>query len=252
MKIRMRRRRGQVEDQWLSDALDRATEQDLQRLSIVHSELHMTPSRNEKLAWSVIDKAELADEEELERRRKFRLAQRKKHLTRILIGCGVFAILISILAWAGVFDAQRLHSYRYSVQDAQAVGGEKPDVDVRYQSKDWQRGVGKEFPKVNEDLLDNTVYQAFSEYCKKHDYAVWEYKILSREKIRQKDGTYLLVCQINGQCRDMKRDDDGTTWADVMEQEKKTPEDYPLQIDPKVSANMYTVLFTLAVEIPER
>ena len=89
--------------EWLDNVLENASKDDIVWMCSIKAGIHKNQVFNEKLSWNVIDKAGLADEAEIKRRRQFKKEQRRRHIIRVCSALAVFAILIIILAVNGVF-----------------------------------------------------------------------------------------------------------------------------------------------------
>lgn len=215
------------QEQRIAALLDQTDEQDLLQISAIHSDVTMPLPNQERLAWSVIDKADLADEEEMERRRAFQKMLRKKRMIRITAILGAIAVLLLILARCGVFDRIEPSAYRqYYVAEGHSIGGKQPvstlpdDVTIGIPSLAW-------VPYVDEDKLDTTVYNALAVYCSENDYAVGDYEIQKRDYCMIDDELYL-TCYVLAECLDYKKEDNGK-------------EDQP--------SNQYTTSMTLYVKL---
>lgn len=221
----------------LEHLLDQAEEEELMKISAIHSEVSMPLPNREKLAWSVIDKADLADEEELKRREEFRRALRRKKMIRIAIGCSVVVVLLLVLAWFGVFDRFNPPAYEdYYVLGGNCYSkGESLDPMEVFREKalpdDAEVGIPSlaSSPYLDQDKLNTTAYHVLAEYCEANDYAVDEYKIAAyvlrdggveeleketKPEYRMIDGKLYLRCTVLGTCLDYGREDNGETWYD--------------------------------------
>ncbi len=267
-------------EEQISQLLDQADEQELVKISAIHSDVSMPLPNREKLAWSVIDKADLADEEELERREKFQKMLRRRKRIRVAGICSAAAILLLVLAWCGVFDSFRMPAYEnYYVSAGASFGGADPMEALADDALPEDAEVGMPsmaiMPYVDKDKLDTTIYQILSKYCKANGYALDEYKRLGQDfsyiSTASEDGKIYLCCSVVGQCLDYKKADDGQkTWRDegypeldtkdyrdwqrqaVVEggDDSDTPRmelRYPLNVD--ASTNVYTVYLRLHILI---
>ncbi|MCH5268314.1 MAG: hypothetical protein J1E62_08230 [Lachnospiraceae bacterium] len=207
MKIKMKPRAKQNEDQWIGELLDQVDEEKLLEMSAIHSDIPLPVPNQEKLAQSVIDKADLADEKELERRRAFEKAYRRKQFIRGCIGVGCVAVVLAVLALCGVFDNVLLKKYSYQLEAAVVAGGVPAETSPQFEAGDVLRQSGfnhedtpkdvtdKSKPAVNMDALDNTVYDAAAQYCEKNHYAVDECEIL-RSWYHTKNGKTVVMCEM--------------------------------------------------------
>lgn len=270
----MKDKKKAVQEQWIGEVLDHADQEDLLRISGIHSRAVMPLPNREKLAWSVIDKANLADEEEMERRRKFQKELRKKKILHGLTGSGIVVAVIAILAFCGVFDGKKLKTYSYTVQQATAYSAAdhlkvvqpEMDTDSVYDPDELQDYSGtKDFPEVNQDKLDNTIYKVLAEYCDKNDYAVDDYVIQKQyQMMLNSDKKPILLVDVFGTCLDYSVEDDGNTWKDYHyekasgvvcyadESAQSICRDTIYSELPSVDSlpkNMYVVKFRLAIEM---
>lgn len=209
-----RKLRQSEEERQIAELLDQADEQDLLRISAIHSSVSLPLPNQERLAWSVIDRADLADEEELERRKKFNQMLRRKKIIRAVVGCGIAAVILLILALCGVFDRFDLPIYEtYYVASGCSFQGEKPQTTL---PKD--RAVGfpylEQEPHVDRERRDNTVYHALAEYCSANNYAVGEYRIHNKDYAVIGRDVYL-VCDVLGECMDYQKKAGKKTWKDL-------------------------------------
>lgn len=209
-----RKLRQSEEERQIAELLDQADEQDLLRISAIHSSVSLPLPNQERLAWSVIDRADLADEEELERRKKFNQMLRRKKIIRAVAGCGIVAVILLILALCGVFDRFDLPTYEtYYVASGCSFQGEKPPATL---PKD--RAVGfpslEQEPHVDRERRDNTVYHALAEYCSANNYAVGEYRIHNKDYAVIDRDVYL-VCDVLAECMDYQKKAGNKTWKDL-------------------------------------
>lgn len=228
----------------LGHLLDQVEEEELMKISAIHSEVTMPLPNRERLAWSVIDKAELADEEELKRREEFQRELRRKKMMHLAIGCGIVVVVLLILARFGVFD--RFNPLAY--EDYYVLGGncyskgksiEPMEV---FQKKalpdDAEVGIPSlaSSPYLDRDKLDTTAYYALAEYCEANKYAVDEYKIAAYVRMdgeveelgentepayRMIDGKLYARCTVIGTALDYEREDDGETWQEYESKKDK-------------------------------
>lgn len=271
-----RKLRQTEEERQIADLLDQADEQDLLRISAIHSTVSLPLPNQERLAWSVIDRAELADEEELERRKKFNQMLRRKKIIRVMAGCGIVAVILLVLALCGVFDRFDLPTYEtYYVVSGCSFQGEEPKANL---PKD--RAVGfpslTQEPHVDREKRDNTVYRALAEYCSANEYAVGEYRIHNRDYAVIGNDIYL-VCDVLGECMDYQKKVGKKTWKDLgyrnvsmapdtgkLYQMAPAPGELPkdvqsgdlisfgrgmISIDENMPANVYLVYMTLYMKL---
>ncbi len=213
-KSNNRKNRVTEQERQISELLDQADAQDLLQISAIHSNVSMPLPNQEKLAWSVIDKADLVDAEELERRKAFRQKMRRRKIIHVSIGFGVVAVLLMVLALCGVFDRINPPAYeKYYVAAGASFMGEQPVVTLPENVSVGIPSLGQE-PDVDNDKLDTTVYHALAEYCSENEYAVGEYEIQKNDYYIV-DDQLCLVCTVFAQCQDYKKEDKGKTWRDL-------------------------------------
>lgn len=213
-KGNQRKNKQTAQERQISALLDQADTQDLLQISAIHSNVSMPLPNQEKLAWSVIDKADLADEEELERRRAFRQKMRRRKIMQVSIGCGVVAVILVILALCGVFDRINPPAYeKYYVVSGASFMGEKPEITL---PEDISVGIPSlsQEPYVDNDKLDTTVYHALADYCSDNAYALGEYEIQKGDYCVL-EGKLYLACTVLAQCQDYQKEDAGKTWRDL-------------------------------------
>lgn len=235
-----RKQKLSVGEERLEHLLDQAEEEELMKISAIHSEVSMPLPNREKLAWSVIDKADLADEEELKRRREFQRMLRRKKMARIAIGCSAVVVLLLVLAWFGVFDYFRPPVY----EDYYVLGGnccsEADSIEPMevFQKEAIPDGIEMSVPslasgpQLDMDRLDTTAYDVLAKYCAANDYAVHEYKIVdyvsdsdeflelgeeTNPEYRMIGGKLYVRCTVIGTCLDYGMHDDGTLWGELTE-----------------------------------
>lgn len=195
------------EEMWIGDMLDRVDEEKLLEISAIHSDIPLPVPNQEKLAQSVIDKADLADGEELARRRAFAKAyRRKKMLHGSMAACAVL-VVFAVLALCGVFDRVYLPKYAYTIEAAAVYNGAEADSTPQFDGQSIVQapgcGVGRadvplagdSLPEVKEDKLENTAYDAVADYCGKHQYAVDEHKVLRYWYYKDRNKIYVM-CEI--------------------------------------------------------
>lgn len=202
------------QERQIAELLDQTDEKDLLQISAIHSSVSMPLPNQERLAWNVIDRADLADEEEMERRRAFNQMLRRKKIIRGLVGCGIVAVILVVLALCGVFDRFDPPAYKtYYIASGVSFKGEKPESTVPKNVVFGIPSVAGEL-YVDEDMLDTTVYHALAEYCSANDYAVGEYQIEDRDYIFLDDDLYL-KCGVLAECMDYKKKAGNQTWKDL-------------------------------------
>lgn len=205
------------QERQIAELLDQTDEQDLLQISAIHSAVSMPLPNQERLAWDVIDRADLADEEEMERRRAFNRMLRRKKIVRGLIGCGIVAVLLVVLALCGVFDRFDPPAYEtYYIASGVSFQGEKPEATLPENVNIGVPNLAQE-PYVDEDKLDTTVYRALAEYCSANDYAVGEYWIQDQDYVDYVviDGDLYLECDVLAECMDYKKKAGNQTWKDL-------------------------------------
>lgn len=274
-----RKLRQTEEERQIAELLDQADEQDLLRISAIHSTVSLPLPNRERLAWSVIDRAELADEEELERRKKFNQMLRRKKIIRAVAGFGFVAVILLVLALCGVFDRFDLPAYEtYYVESGCSFQGEEPKANLPKDRAVCFPSFAQE-PQVDQERRDNTVYHALAEYCSANDYAVGEYQIQNRDYAVIGEDIYL-VCDVLGECMDYRKKAGKKTWKDLgyrdvhmapdtgkLYQMASVPGELPkdvqpgdllclggkmISIDENMPANVYLVYMTLYIKLEER
>lgn len=202
------------QERHIAELLDQTDEQDLLQISAIHSSVSMPLPNQERLAWDVIDRADLADEEELERRRAFNQMLRRKKIIRGFVGCGIVAVILLVLALCGVFDRFDPPAYEtYYIASGVSFKGEKPESTVPENVEFGVPSLAQE-PYVDEDMLDTTVYHALAEYCSANDYAVGEYQIKDRDYVVLGSDLYL-SCGVVAECMDYRKKAGNQTWKDL-------------------------------------
>lgn len=245
------------EEMSLSQMLDSLEEDELLKISSLHEDEVLPLPNYEKLAWSVIDKAELADEEELKRRKEYKRRERKKKIIiSSLTATGICALLV-VLYCLGVFDSYKLPMYSYSVVEGYGTdpwGNDKkapvihskywcyeedyaPDYEMEGREKSEPKEAGFNFkarkkkdairlyaapvyPKVDYKKVKNSINAAYEKYCKDNDTALD--KVTKRDSVimQTKDGKYVMVVEADGWVVDYKKSDHGKTWYDLYFKEK--------------------------------
>lgn len=201
------------QERQIAELLDQTDEQDLLQISAIHSSVSMPLPNQERLAWDVIDRADLADEEEMERRRVFNQMLRRKKIIKGLIGCGIVAVILVVLALCGVFDRFDPPMYKtYYIASGVSFQGEKPESTLP-EGAEFGIPCLAEEPYVDQDKKDTTVYHALAEYCSANDYAVGEYQTEDRDYVFIDDNLYL-KCGVLAECMDYKKKAGNQTWKD--------------------------------------
>lgn len=203
------------QERQIAELLDQTDEKDLLQISAIHSSVSMPLPNQERLAWDVIDRANLADEEEMERRRAFNQMLRRKKIIRGLIGCGIIAVILVVLALCGVFDRFDPPAYKtYYIASGVSFKGKKPESTVP-KGVDFAIPSMAGMPYVDQDKKDTTVYHALAEYCSANDYAVGEYQIEDGEDYVIIDDNLYLKCKVLAECMDYKKKAGNRTWGDL-------------------------------------
>lgn len=203
------------QEQQIAALLDQTDEKDLLQISAIHSSVTMPLPNQERLAWSVIDKADLADEEEMERRRAFQKMLRRKKMIRITVVCSAIIILLLVLAWCGVFDRIDPPAYqKYYIASGVSFKGEEPESTLPKSGVDFAIPSMSRMPYVDEDKLDTTIYNALAEYCSANDYAVGEYQIKYQDYVLIDSDLYK-ACGVLVECMDYKKKAGDQTWKDL-------------------------------------
>ena len=208
----------------------------------------------------MIDKADLADEEELERRRIYKKKCRRRKILHTSVALVVIAAILVGLWAAGVFDGFELEKYHYSIYNSGCFGGKAPvlknidevkSIPTLYEN---ETGVNN----VDSDKLDNTIYDVVAEYCKENNYSVQGYNLI--KCLSTADGKKL-VCCVTGQCMDISKKDTGETWAEtgytyssgagLTGVELICGNDYPswVEFDSTMHTNMYLACFVIVVDL---
>lgn len=266
------------EEKKIAELLDGVDEKDLIQISAVRSGVSLPLPNQERLAWSVIDRADLADEEEWERRRKFNQMLRRKKWIHALCICGIVAVVLVVLALLGVFDRFNPPAYEeYYIAHGVSFQGETPQTTL---PKDIEIGIPSlaREPLVVSEKLDTTIYHALTEYCSANQYAVGEYQIQNRDYVVL-DGELYLKCSVLAECMDYRKKAGKKTWKDLgytnigmdsvsgrlyqtkqEEGQADLPEDVQegwlglpnsrlISIDENMPVNMYIAYITLYIDI---
>lgn len=273
MKIKMKPRGKQNEEKWIGELLDHVDEEKLLEMSAIHSDIPMPVPNQEKLAQSVIDKADLADEKEMERRRAFEKAYRRKKLIRGSIVVGCVAVVFTVLALCGVFDNVLLDKYSYQIEAAVVAGGTQPEVSPQFDEKNVlsQRYTLTGAPithtddlrsSVNVDTLENTVYDAVARYCEKNHYAVDECEI-ARTWYYEEKGKTVLMCEVAATFMRLDEESGGQETITIEPEEIQQEADWPYTLESYLTIDRNEILsqqslsdkqglamFLLAVDVP--
>ena len=88
MKIHTKRRKANNNEPWIGELLDEVSEDKLLEMSAIPTDIPLPLPNQEKLARTVIDKADVFDEQERERRKQYEKAYcRKQFLRATLLSC---------------------------------------------------------------------------------------------------------------------------------------------------------------------
>lgn len=216
----IKRNLGRDEEKWIGVLLDRVDEEKLLEISAIHSDIPLPVPNQEKLAQSVIDKADLADEEELARRRAFAKTYRRKKIIHGCVALCAVLVVFTVLALCGVFDRIYLPKYEYTIEAATVYNGVEADVKPHFSGRNIVSapGCGNEktgmvspedsLPAVDKDKLDNTAYDAVAQYCEKNHYAVDEHKVLRYWYYKDGDEIFVM-CEIVATFLDLDKSPDG-------------------------------------------
>ena len=219
MMKHIKRNSGRDEEKWIGELLDRVDEEKLLEISAIHSDIPLPVPNQEKLAQSVIDKADLADEEELARRKAFARAYRRKKIMHGCVAACAVLVVFTVLALCGVFDRIYLPRYEYTIEAATVYNGAEADVKPQFNGRSIVSapgcGVGKagfaspdDSLPVNRDKLDNTAYDAVAEYCEKNHYAVDEHKVLRYWQYKDGDKSFIM-CEVAASFMNLDKSPDG-------------------------------------------
>ena len=189
MKIHTKRRKANNNEPWIGELLDEVSEDKLLEMSAIPTDIPLPLPNQEKLARTVIDKADVFDEQERERRKQYEKAYCRKQFLRATLIVGVIVCTFIALYLGGVFDNVLLDHYNYRlesmvVQNCESEEqGAQVDVDKLIQAGFFgDAGVtGKQTKDLaDEDKLENTAYKVAEDYCKRmsNDYAIDDCKVV--------------------------------------------------------------------------
>ena len=82
MKIHTKRRKANNNEPWIGELLDEVSEDKLLEMSAIPTDIPLPLPNQEKLARTVIDKADVFDEQERERRKQYEKAYCRKQFLR--------------------------------------------------------------------------------------------------------------------------------------------------------------------------
>ncbi len=214
MKIHTKRRKANNNEPWIGELLDEVSEDKLLEMSAIPTDIPLPLPNQEKLARTVIDKADVFDEQERERRKQYEKAYCRKQFLRATLIVGVIVCAFIALYLGGVFDNVLLDHYNYRlesmvVQNCESEEqGAQVDVDKLIQAGFFgDAGVlGKQTKDLaDEDKLENTAYKVAEDYCKRmsNDYAIDDCKVVRLFDYRDtsdpavtKEGGSVKMCEI--------------------------------------------------------
>lgn len=214
MKIHTKRRKANNNEPWIGELLDEVSEDKLLEMSAIPTDIPLPLPNQEKLARTVIDKADIFDEQERERRKQYEKAYCRKQFLRATLIVGVIVCAFIALYLGGVFDNVLLDHYNYRlesmvVQNCESEEqGAQVDVDKLIQAGFFgDAGVlGKQTKDLaDEDKLENTAYKVAEDYCKRmsNDYAIDDCKVVRLFDYRDtsdpavtKEGGSVKMCEI--------------------------------------------------------
>ena len=183
-------------------------------MSAIPTDIPLPLPNQEKLARTVIDKADVFDEQERERRKQYEKAYCRKQFLRATLIVGVIVCAFIALYLGGVFDNVLLDHYNYRlesmvVQNCESEEqGAQVDVDKLIQAGFFgDAGVtGKQTKDLaDEDKLENTAYKVAEDYCKRmsNDYAIDDCKVVrlfdykdTSDPAVTKEGGSVKMCEI--------------------------------------------------------
>lgn len=201
--------------EWLDDVLENASKDDIVWMCSIKTGIHKNQVFNEKLSWNVIDKAGLADEAEIKRRRQFKKEQRRRHIIRVCSAFAISAALIIILAVNGVFDRDETYYYEYDLCRVYNAKINTNDTDwySKYQNMQIlqlnQVPLDKR-PDIDTETLDNTMYAIAAEYCVSNNFVIDAYETHKISEGQTKAGKYALLCRLELACYDIKNSPDNS------------------------------------------
>ena len=214
MKIHTKRRKANNNEPWIGELLDEVSEDKLLEMSAIATDIPLPLPNQEKLARTVIDKADVFDEQERERRKQYEKAYCRKQFLRATLIVGVIVCTFIALYLGGVFDNVLLDHYNYRlesmvVQNCESEEqGAQVDVDKLIQAGFFgDAGVtGKQTKDLaDEDKLENTAYKVAEDYCKRmsNDYAIDDCKVVrlfdykdTSDPAVTKEGGSVKMCEI--------------------------------------------------------
>lgn len=214
MKIHTKRRKANNNEPWIGELLDEVSEDKLLEMSAIPTDIPLPLPNQEKLARTVIDKADVFDEQERERRKQYEKAYCRKQFLRATLIVGVIVCTFIALYLGGVFDNVLLDHYNYRlesmvVQNCESKEqGAQVDVDKLIQAGFFgDAGVtGKQTKDLaDEDKLENTAYKVAEDYCKRmsNDYAIDDCKVVrlfdykdTSDPAVTKEGGSVKMCEI--------------------------------------------------------
>lgn len=214
MKIHTKRRKANNNEPWIGELLDEVSEDKLLEMSAIPTDIPLPLPNQEKLARTVIDKADVFDEQERERRKQYEKAYCRKQFLRATLIVGVIVCAFIALYLGGVFDNVLLDHYNYRlesmvVQNCESEEqGAQVDVDKLIQAGFFgDAGVtGKQTKDLaDEDELENTAYKVAEDYCKRmsNDYAIDDCKVVrlfdykdTSDPAVTKEGGSVKMCEI--------------------------------------------------------
>ena len=214
MKIHTKRRKANNNEPWIGELLDEVSEDKLLEMSAIPTDIPLPLPNQEKLARTVIDKADVFDEQERERRKQYEKAYCRKQFLRAALIVGVIVCAFIALYLGGVFDNVLLDHYNYRlesmvVQNCESEEqGAQVDVDKLIQAGFFgDAGVtGKQTKDLaDEDKLENTAYKVAEDYCKRmsNDYAIDDCKVVrlfdykdTSDPAVTKEGGSVKMCEI--------------------------------------------------------
>lgn len=214
MKIHTKRRKANNNEPWIGELLDEVSEDKLLEMSAIPTDIPLPLPNQEKLARTVIDKADVFDEQERERRKQYEKAYCRKQFLRATLIVGVIVCAFIALYLGGVFDNVLLDHYNYRlesmvVQNCESEEqGAQVDVDKLIQAGFFgDAGVlGKQTKDLaDEDKLENTAYKVAEDYCNRmsNDYAIDDCKVVrlfdykdTSDPAVTKEGGSVKMCEI--------------------------------------------------------
>lgn len=101
MKIHTKRRKANNNEPWIGELLDEVSEDKLLEMSAIPTDIPLPLPNQEKLARTVIDKADVFDEQERERRKQYEKAYCRKQFLRATLIIGVIVCAFIALYLGG-------------------------------------------------------------------------------------------------------------------------------------------------------